>query len=192
MQIRRETERLILREFEEDDWRGVHEYSTDERLVYYLNWGPNTESQTKAFVRRCIEHQHEVPRTHYEFVIALRDTGKIIGNCRLLDMTHRHRSGELHCIIRRQDWGKGYGSEAIAALLAMGFEDFKFHRIFSAVDPENISSARVLEKNGFQREGHLREHQWVKGIWRDSLLYAILDYEWARLQGKPALALLEE
>lgn len=183
--ISRSTERLILRDFREQDWEDVHEYSKDPRLTYYLNWGPNTEEQTKAFVRRALRHQGEIPRTHFEFAIENKETGKVIGNCRLLYMLHRHRCAELHVIIRREDWGKGYGAESMNALLAMGFEDLKLHRIFSAVDPEDVASARVLEKCGFQREGHLREHQWVKETWRDSLLYAVLDYEWAQLNGKP-------
>lgn len=181
----RTTERLLLREFQEEDWRDVQEYSRDARLTYYLNWGPNTEEQTRAFVRRAIRHQSEIPRTHFELAVVHRDSNKVIGNCRLVSMVHRHRSSELHCIIRREDWGRGYGAEAINALLSLGFEDFKLHRIFSVVDPEDVASARVLEKCGFQREGHLREHLWVKGQWRDSLLYALLDYEWAQLNGRP-------
>ena len=183
--IYRSTSRLSLREFREEDWREVQEYSGDSRLTYYLNWGPNTDEQTRAFIKRAIRHQSEIPRTHFELAIVNTETGKVIGNCRLVSMIHRHRSSELHCIIRRMDWGKGFGAEAIGAMLALGFEDFKLHRIFSVVDPEDAVSARVLEKCGLQREGHLREHLWVKGQWRDSLLYAILDYEWAQLNGKP-------
>jgi RimJ/RimL family protein N-acetyltransferase len=182
--IFRSTDRLILREFKDEDWGDVHEYSCDARLTYYLNWGPNTEEQTKAFVRAAVRHQSEIPRTNFEFAIVRNDTQKVIGNCRLISMLHRHRSSELHCILRREDWGKGYGAEAIGALLALGFEEFKLHRIFSVVDPEDAASARVLEKCGFEREGHLREHLWTKGQWRDSLLYAILDYEWAQRNGK--------
>ncbi|MDZ4861234.1 MAG: GNAT family protein [Candidatus Hydrogenedentes bacterium] len=183
--IGRSTSRLILREFQEADWSEVHDYSCDARLTYYLNWGPNTEEQTKGFIRRAIRHQGEIPRTYFELAIVHNGSDRIVGNCRLVSMVHRDRSSEMHCIIRREDWGKGFGSEAIGALLALGFEDFKLHRIFSVVDPEDAVSARVLEKCGFQREGHLREHVWVKGQWRDSLLYAILDYEWAQLNGKP-------
>ena len=182
--IVRWTERLVLREFRDGDWSDVHEYSRDARLTYYLKWGPNAEEQTKAFVQRAIRHQTEIPRTRFEFAIAKLDSEKVIGNCRLLTMLHRHRSSELHCIIRREEWGNGYGAEAIGALLSLGFEDFRLHRIFCAVDPEDAATARVLEKCGFQREGHLREHLWIKGQWRDSLLYAILDYEWAQLNGK--------
>ncbi|MBM3290427.1 MAG: GNAT family N-acetyltransferase, partial [Candidatus Hydrogenedentes bacterium] len=90
--IVRSTERLILREFRDEDWQDVHEYSRDARLTYYLNWGPNTEDQTKAFIRRAIRHQSEIPRTNFEFAIAKADTQRVVGNCRLIQMLHRHRS----------------------------------------------------------------------------------------------------
>jgi RimJ/RimL family protein N-acetyltransferase len=49
--------------------------------------------------------------------------------------------------------------------------------VFATCDPENIASARVLEKTGMKLEGHIREHKFVKGKWRDSLLYAIISQE---------------
>lgn len=44
--------------------------------------------------------------------------------------------------------------------------------------PENIGSQKVLEKASLLFEGHMREALWVKGKWRDSLLYSILENEW--------------
>jgi RimJ/RimL family protein N-acetyltransferase len=47
-------------------------------------------------------------------------------------------------------------------------------------DPENIGSRRVLEKIGMRLEGHLRENVRMRGNWRDSLVYAILEKEWKK------------
>ena len=60
-------------------------------------------------------------------------------------------------------------------LLALGFETLHLHRITGECDPDNLGSARVLEKAGMVREGYLREHRRQKGRWVDRLLYAILD-----------------
>ena len=49
------------------------------------------------------------------------------------------------------------------------------HRIFSYVDVDNVASARVLEKTGMQREGLVRHDVQMRGEWRDSYLYAILE-----------------
>lgn len=47
------------------------------------------------------------------------------------------------------------------------------------LDARNAPSARVLERLGLRREGHFVEDDWCKGEWTDSLLYAMLDREWA-------------
>jgi len=66
-----------------------------------------------------------------------------------------------------------------------GFERLGLHRIWAICDIRNVGSRRVLEKIGMSREAHLREHLWVKGRWRDSYLYAILEQEWAGRRGLP-------
>jgi aminoglycoside 6'-N-acetyltransferase len=45
--------------------------------------------------------------------------------------------------------------------------------------PENTASIRVAEKLGMRREAHFVENAWVKGRWTDSVIFALLDREWA-------------
>ncbi|MEH2123656.1 GNAT family N-acetyltransferase [Nostoc sp.] len=40
-----------------------------------------------------------------------------------------------------------------------------------------------MQKIGMQQEGYLRQHHWIKGEWRDSWLYAILEHEWRGVYG---------
>jgi RimJ/RimL family protein N-acetyltransferase len=67
-------------------------------------------------------------------------------------------------------------------LTVFGFEQVRLHRIWAGCDPENLASARVLEKVGMKREARLRENLWMRGRWRDSLIYSILDKEWQELR----------
>jgi RimJ/RimL family protein N-acetyltransferase len=182
MSIEFSTERLLMREMGEDDWQGIHAYSQDERVVYYLDWGPNTEDETKAFVNRAMFHQQEVPRSVFDVAAVLKETNEIIGHGRVQVSYPHYGDGELYCIIGRQHWDHGYGTEAIAGLVHYAFVDLNLHRVHAYIDPENVPTARVMEKNGFEREGHLREHKWVKGIWRDSLVYALVEGEWRHNQ----------
>jgi ribosomal-protein-alanine N-acetyltransferase len=41
--------------------------------------------------------------------------------------------------------------------------------------PNNYASARVLQKVGLEYEGRIRSHLFVRGGWRDSLLYAVIN-----------------
>ena len=49
-----ETERLILRPFEEADFEAVHAYASVAENAQYMVWGPNEESHTKAFILQAI------------------------------------------------------------------------------------------------------------------------------------------
>lgn len=177
-----ETERLLLREFEESDWEAVHEYGSDPEVVKYLSWGPNTEQETRDFVARQIGSQREEPRKRYGFAVVLKAQNQLIGSVELTVLSPGNREGWIGYCFTRRFWGKGYATEAARTIIAFGFKELGLHRIFATCDVENVASARVLEKIGMRRESHLREHKWARGRWRDSFLYAILDHEWRRLK----------
>jgi ribosomal-protein-alanine N-acetyltransferase len=87
-------------------------------------------------------------------------------------------SGELGYAVRREDWGKGYATEATSLMVDFGFRTLHLHRIQAACGPDNRASQRVLARLGFTPEGRIRDHVFTNGAWRDSLLYSILDHEW--------------
>ena len=68
--------------------------------------------------------------------------------------------------------------EALRALLNFSFDHLNLHRIEADVDPRNVSSARTLERMGFQQEGYLRERWLVGGEIQDALFYGLLRREW--------------
>lgn len=172
------TERLALRDFEEADWTSVHSYASDPQVVRYMDWGPNTDKESKNFVSRAIAFQKVQPRRNYTLAIVLKHKERLIGGCGIHVSGPDNREGWIGYCLHRDFWGKGYATETAKALLNFGFDQLDLHRIFATCDPANVKSERVLEKIGMKREGHLREHKWTKGEWRDSLLYAILEHEW--------------
>jgi len=172
------SDRLLLRPFREEDWRDVHEYAADPEVCRYMAWGPNTEDETKAFISKAIAEQQQDPRLSYQFAVVLQTDAKLIGSCGIRISDVHGREAWIGYCINRKYWGRGYGTEAAGALLRSGFEALNLHRIFATCDPENLASARVLEKNGMTREKLLRRHKRQKGKWRDSLLYAILKDQW--------------
>ncbi len=173
-----ETERLTLREFKKSDCPAIHKYGTDPETVKYMPWGPNTLQDTKDFLQRVISHQQENPRRVYNFALIQHINHKLIGACAISIRNVEFREGEIGYVLNRQYWNQGYMTEAAHRMLGFGFQELALHRISATCDPANIGSYRVMEKVGMQREGYLREHLWMKGRWRDSLLYSILDREW--------------
>lgn len=172
------TPRCTLREFTADDVAAVHGYSVDPDVVRFMPWGPNTEDETAAFVTRAVAAQAETPRRTFELALTRRDTGELIGGCGLRVIRPDARAGEIGYVLRRDCWGQGLVPEAVGALLALGFDELALHRISATTDPQNVASARVLEKCGFRLEGCLRDHDHAKGRWRNTLVFGLLEDEW--------------
>jgi RimJ/RimL family protein N-acetyltransferase len=143
-----------------------------------MDWGPNTESDSKAFVKRVITYQSSKPRTNYELAITIKATGELVGGCGINLTRPVRKEGVIGYCLNKAHWGKGYGTEAARALLGFGFARLALHRIFALCDPQNIGSNRVLEKAGMTLEGRLREDSPVRGKWHDTMIYAILKREW--------------
>ena len=71
--------------------------------------------------------------------------------------------------------GKGIVSEAVKEAVNYGFQVMKLHSIEAIIDPDNHASAKVLEKNGFIKEAHLKENEFFNGRFLDSVIYSILN-----------------
>ena len=66
---------------------------------------------------------------------------------------------------------RGYMTEAVRAAVGFGFESLHLHRLEAATMPNNASSIRVLERNGFGQFGHSRRSFELGGQWFDRLLF---------------------
>lgn len=172
------TERLILRDFVEDDWRAAYCYASDPEVVRYMSWGPNDEETTRNHTLGRLERQAAVSRWDFDLAVILKENNQLIGACGVRVNDLAAGSAELGYAFNRNYWGHGYATEAARTSIAFGFEQLKLHRIFATCDTANLASAKVLEKIGLRREGHFLRNIRRQGEWRDSYYYAILEDEW--------------
>ncbi|HVB20990.1 MAG TPA: GNAT family protein [Ktedonobacteraceae bacterium] len=168
------TNRLVLREFAEEDWSAVIAYQSDPRYLHYYDWQERTEQDVRAFVRMFIAQHEEEPRTKFQLAITLASNGQLIGNCGIRKKTSDAQEADLGYELDPRYWGCGYATEAARAILTFGFRELGLHRVLAWCIAENAASAHVLEKIGMRQEGHLRQNEWMQGRWWDTLLYAIL------------------
>lgn len=172
------TERLILREFEEQDWRPTLAYQVDPEYLRFYTWSYRTEMDVRAFIHMFIEWSKEKPRKKFQLAITLKENNQLIGNCGIRMNNAYAQVAEMGYELDRRFWGHGYATEAASALLELGFAQLHLHRIWAYCIAENTASARVMERIGMHYEGCQRKNEWMKGEWWDTHLYAILEQEW--------------
>jgi ribosomal-protein-alanine N-acetyltransferase len=74
------TKRLVLREFEEEDWLAVLTYQSDPLYLRYNPWTHRTEQDVREFVQRFLAQREDEPRTKIQLAITLAPDGQLIGN----------------------------------------------------------------------------------------------------------------
>ena len=176
MPIQLTTERLLLRPLVQSDFEAVHTYASDPEVCHYMNFGPNTEEETRVFLRASAQGWAEEPPDNYEFAVTLRGNGDLIGTCGL--HLGPFRRAEIGYIYRREAWGQGYGTEAARAVVDFGFRQLGLHRVQARHDAPNVASGRIMQRLGMTCEGRFREAVYRDGEWHDVLLYGILEEEW--------------
>lgn len=172
------TQRLCLREFVWGDWRAVLDYQRDPRYLRYYPWSDRTEAEAQAFVGMFQEWQREQPRRRFQLAITQVGDDRPIGNCGIRRKPDNDWEADIGYELAPHFWGRGYATEAARAMVNFGFQELGLHRISSWCIADNTASARVLERLGFRQEGRLRQNEYCKGRWWDTLLYALLLNEW--------------
>lgn len=146
-------------------------------MTHWLSYDTKDRDQVEAMLSGAIERGQIQPRQEWYLAVALPDSDRVIGFGRLARAGVK--AGKLGYAIRADEQGKGYAPDAARALTTFGFNDLSLHRISVAIGPDNAPSIAVAKRLGFQYEGHLRDHVFTNGAWRDSLLYSLLSHEWS-------------
>jgi RimJ/RimL family protein N-acetyltransferase len=173
-----ETERLILRDFVGDDWQRVLEYQSDPLYLRYYEWTERTPGAAQEFVGWFLDHQKQNPRIKFQLAITLKLNHLLIGNCGIRMDKPGALQADIGYELDPKHWNQGYATEAARAIMDFGFVHFHFHRVWSWCVADNVGSAHVLEKLGMRLEGRLRENEYYRDRWWDTLMYGILSDEW--------------
>ena len=180
------TARLRLRVPLESDFEAIQAYAEDPEVVQFMLWGPNTREDTARVLGEWIEAAKVWPRTGVSLIVERLSDAQVIGSVRL-GYDPVHQQADFGYTLAREAWGQGYGTEAATAMIRVAFETLKAHRVFADCNVLNHRSWRIMEKLGMRREATLIGSLNVRGVWRDTYVYAILADQWrARTGSGPA------
>lgn len=134
-----------------------------------------TRDQAQAIVDFFVHVPEAFPN---RWVLTLRDDGTPIGTVGFHVFRQRDRRCEVGYDLSPQHWGRGYMSEALRAVLTLGFDVAHLNRVGAIVHPDNAGSLRLLERLGFTREGVLRDWHCRDGVFHDHVVLGLLAREW--------------
>lgn len=173
------TNRLIVRQFEKNDWQDLYEYLSDKEVVEFEPYDIFTENQSK-------EEAIYRSNSNSFYAVCLKENNKLIGNL-FLDKGD-FDTWELGYVFNRKYQGQGYATESAKALLDYVFTQLGARRIIAMCNPQNEPSWKLLERLHMRREGFLLQNIYFKNdsdgnpIWNDTYEYAILKTEWCNQQ----------
>ena len=168
--------RVRLREFRHDDLDPSLRVVGDDRVTRWLSFNSLTREQQAERLTGAIQRAAADPRIEYYLAVTPHSDDALIGFVRI--GLSGVKAAKLGYAIAADHWGNWYATDAARTMITFAFQELGLHRITAAIGPDNTSSIAVVKRLGFTREGHLRDHVFTNGAWRDSELYSILVHEW--------------
>jgi len=160
---RLETARLVIRTFQgrdADPWLAM---VNDPEVIRFLPPGPDP---TLEDFQRVVAERQAMERElgHAMWAVDDKTTGAFVGQCGLRPVDEGAGPEiDLAYHFKRASWNRGYGTEAVIAVLAHGLGPVGLDCIMAVVAPENVGSWRVMEKAGMRYEG-LVDYYGMKGL----------------------------
>ncbi len=150
-----ETERLVLRPFTAADAGAVRELAGDIDVARYTLHIPHPYTLEDA--ETWIAAQPGALEREQRVTYAVTLGGSVVGAVGLV-LALEHERGELGYWIGRPYWGRGFATEAAAAVVDWAFRELGLRRVHASHFRDNPPSGRVLQKLGMRHEGTARQH----------------------------------
>jgi len=169
--------RVFLRPAERSDIPTFVRWFSDAETTRYLKLrAPMSLASEEKWFEAMLERQG---KSDYHFVICLLADGRAIGTAGLheLDLSSGNAAFGIS-IGEKDEWNKGYGTDALDAICDFGFGELRLERIWLEVYAPNVRARRSYEKAGFTLEGTQRRSHFAEGEHLDTHIMSLLRDEW--------------
>ena len=178
------TERLRIRALELADAEDMAERRSDPTTAEYQAWEfPYSVERAQAIIEESNRVDGPTPGAWFMAAVEELESGRVVGDIAVYLHPGGHTAEigyQLHVWAR----GRGYATEASAALITHLVEVTGVHRIEASIHPGNVASGRVLERLGFALEGVKRESYWVGDTVTDDAIFGLLARDWSGLRAR--------
>jgi ribosomal-protein-alanine N-acetyltransferase len=166
--------RISLLEYTINDAEELFQLRSNPIFLKYLGspaMKDNSDAENKInFNLDCYKNH-----TGISWKICLKGSTKLIGYISFWRFMPEHFRAEIGYGINSQYQNKGFMKEACNLILSYGFKHLNIHSVLADVDKLNSPSIKLLESQGFRKEGVLRESFYFDGEFIDSIYYGLLE-----------------
>ncbi|NJM64898.1 MAG: GNAT family N-acetyltransferase [Acaryochloris sp. RU_4_1] len=140
-----ETQRLLLREFRQDDYRELAPIQANPQVMKFSQTGILSTSQTKEKIENFITSYKQFG--FGKWAVILKQSSQLIGYCGIaVEQIDGKNEQEIGYRLDPRFWSQGLATEAAVGATDYGFAQFKFPYLLGIVERANPASVRVLEK----------------------------------------------
>ncbi len=161
---RLQTERLVLRRSRPEDAGAISAYRSDPEVGRYQGWETTAAGDIRRSIEEMAAHNPGEPGRWFQFSVEERGTGVLVGDVGLHPVEAGPGVVKVGYTIDPAFQGRGYATEAMAALVAYAFDVLDAHTIRAYADARNVPSLRVAEKLGMRLVERLR-HAEREDVW---------------------------
>ncbi|MBB5835133.1 GNAT family N-acetyltransferase [Kribbella italica] len=174
-------ERVRLRAIEPEDWADFQRFDQDSELQRNVDMvhAPRSAVAMQAWAEEQATLGEKDDRL--QLAIEAIETDTVVGACSTNDTSRRCGRFSYGIAIGREHHRHGYASDAVKVLLRFMFEERRYHKAEAGVYAYNDASIALQERLGFQREGQLRDHEFLAGAYQDLIIYGMTAEEFAAL-----------
>jgi [ribosomal protein S5]-alanine N-acetyltransferase len=171
-----ETKHFRLRRLTEQDKYDIFSFRSDAEVMRFI---PRPAAQSPEDVLPVLEMINNGINSgsSINWGICNKEDNKVIGIIGFVKINTVNQRAEVGYVLHRSHHRKGIIHETLNSIIDFGFETMKLNAIEAIVDPENIPSFALLEKNNFKREGLLRDNNFHDGKYSDTYIYSLLKRE---------------
>lgn len=174
-------EKVVLRAYERSDLEKLHRIYNDYEMMRFLALGPifpkSLEDEAKI-----IEDISKDREKSYAFAIQSID-GELLGSCGYNSLDRKNGTVLVGISIGdSNNWGKGYGTDAMRVLLRFLFGELNIRKVCLEVFDFNERAIKSYEKIGFKVEGRLKEQTFRDGKYCDNILMAIFQKDFLKVK----------
>ena len=176
---RLETDRLILRKIDKEDYKQAYEnWCSKEEVTKYVTWSKHLdENITKELYDKWILEYAD--NETYRWIIELKENNEVIGTIGVSKKFLEYSTCELGYCLSDKYWNRGIMTEAVKRVIKFLFEDCEAKTVWAEFLENNPASGKVMQKAGMKYEGILRKRVVDKeGKRNDLLVYSILESEY--------------